>query len=670
MMMFKQSMKTKCDHWIAFPALVCILFSFLPAQGQNDLSVDDYIDIQIYPSTVKDVGGYTEVQEVFGMMTGFRNYRVKAYLKKANIQGIRNIINWIPISEEGYDFPSWAEDRPWAKKANYIVGKLGYKYPSWAKGLGPQFESKEISLEWFDRFIQKDPYQLWDDLLPVYENLYGFFNDTYGPVSVTLGPHPSLFDGRLERDMDAARRHFDAYIKTLKSFTPPGGGSKLKYFQLQNEPNQIRFWAAMFNGNQKKAVASYTRVFNGLYDYLKTKYPDVIFLGTCVGHNGAYRINPYDPGYTWEEGFNQDTSIIDWNTWVKYFIDHVDNPQALAYYNCNSYCIPSIRQLANASMTQNYAELNRGVRPRYVITETSAPIKGSRAKVYQNQFIFHANDIFMMLHHPDKFATRHAYMASLNSPGNHSFFTDQKDRGFTAEAPYWVLRTYKNLRGKNIHYESSNDQIRVFATSPGKQKLVIGLLNPTDEVQPVRLDPGVSPDMLAVITRRKAVYDFELGNATYSEQVLKADRLEALQMEPQSAYAIEIDLYQPVNLSHTLKTKEYYGNKVKVPMEESSKVDIHMPYLPDKEDKVWLRIGIDRRKEAGSYGFTFNGEDYKVDWEDTPETTIESWNYMVGYIEIPIESQLISKHNELVLDAIPDNVLLYSSLFIEGLDVH
>ena len=616
-----------------------IILGIIPSTGQDNLPGDDGAKVQIFPGTIVDKGGYTEVQEVFGIMTGNMDARASIYLVDANIQGIRNIINWLP------------------KKGEY-----GFNFPSWAGGLKPQFDDRQASVEWFDRFIERDPYPLWDKVL----NVELYFDDRYGDVSVTLSPRPALFDGRMERNMEASKKHLEAYIQALKNLIPSEGKSQLKYFQLQNEPNQSRFWAGMFYGNQKKTVASYTRVFNGLYDYLKSKHPDVIFLGTCVGHNGTYKINSSDSDYSWEEEFNQDTSEIDWNTWVKYFIDHVENPEALEYYNPNSYCIPSIRQLANVSMTQNYAENTRGVRPRYVITETSAPIKGSRAKIYQNQFLFHANDIFMMLHHPDKFAARHAFVASDKFPGNYSFFTITEDNEFRVEAPYWVFLTFQNLRGKHVHYESDNENIRVFATASPNDRLVIGLFNPTGKEQTINLDPRIPGNQFSRVIKRKAVYDLDVGNAHYSEDEWNTAFPVSLDLEPESVHVVELSLKQPLEFTKTYKTRTFYGDQAKQPMDKKLKVDISVPGLPQENEKVWLRIGIDQRQESGQYQFKFNGKSHTINWEDTPETTIESWNYMSGYIEIPLETKQIKRKNKLKLEALPDNMLLFTSIVYEG----
>ena len=69
---------------------------------------NNFSKITIYPDTIKDIGGYTEVQEVFGIMTGSRDYRTKKYLRDANIQGIRNSINWLP-GIENHELPTFAK---------------------------------------------------------------------------------------------------------------------------------------------------------------------------------------------------------------------------------------------------------------------------------------------------------------------------------------------------------------------------------------------------------------------------------------------------------------------------------------------------------------------------------------------------------------------------------
>ena len=580
--------------------------------------------VRIYPEALRDMGGQTEVPEVFAMMTGKTDNRFIPYLKAANIQGIRNIVNWIP--------------QP---------GQYGYKNASWYDHT-PRFDTKAASLAWFDDFIQKDPYPLWEDLLDG-NAITSYFDDRYGDVSVSITSHPRLFDPRMERNLPAARKHVDAYITALKSFVPQGAETRLTYYQLTNEPDLTRSWSAMFDHDQQLAVESYTRVFNALYDSVKAKHPDVVMPGTCIGHNGAFRIIP-------KSGSNPEK----WDTWVKYFVDHVRNPDALTFYNAHAYGIPTLRNLAYVSMAQNYAENQRGVRPRFVITETSSAAGESRKEIYRNLFTYHGNDIFMMLNHPDKYAFRCAYVASPG--GKNSLFNEIEGEGFVPEAPYWMFLTYQNLRGRNIHYESKHDDVRVFASAPEKDLLVIGLFNPTSGTQTVNLEPGIDNGQVASITRRKAVFDPSISNATYSEDELEITFPHVKDLEPKSAYAFEIRLNGDMEQTHTVKKREFYGSAVRAKMDDTIRSTIPIPYIPNKNGNARLSIAVNKKPASGSYRFELNGKEYTINWDDTPDKTANCWNTMVGYIEIPLGKGDIKKNNTLVLSPLTDNHLLFTSI--------
>mgnify|MGYP006287996331 CR=1 FL=1 len=593
-----------------------------PPLGFKSEAIEAENLVRIYPETVHDIGGYRKVQELFGIMTGNMDSRAQNYLEDANFQASRNIINYLP--------------QP---------GQKGYKLASWNEG-SPRFETRAASNEWFrNTFIEGDPYDYWDDLL---KWASGYFEDRFGPVSVTLCGNPGIFDPRLEMDLDAAREHVAAYVEILKGLGPADAGSELRFFNITNEPDLKRSYAAYFDHDQQLAVESYTRVFNALYDHMNQVHPDVNFIGTCVGHNGAYVLH-------------SGSQPEKWDTWVKYFVDHVENPRGLEYYEAHAYGIPILRDLAYVSMTQNYAENKRGVRPRFLLTEISNPTGDTRAENYQNQFIFHAMDLFMMLHHPDKYVTRHAFVASPHYKNQHSFFYEVEGT-FTAQAPYWVYRTYQNLRGKNLYYESDHEHVRVFASAPRDDKIVIGLFNPTSGAQTVNIDPGVTGSDISRIVRRKAVFDYSSANANYTSGELSLSFPHSLEMEAGSAYAIEIELTDSMQRTKTVKTREFYGSKAREEMSDTLKVQIPLPYLPEKNGQAYLRIGINKRQDSGQYGFELNGKTFSVNWSDTPDKVTKNWNHMVGYIEVPVDKANLNKNNELILDPLSDNMLLFTSI--------
>lgn len=617
LLVYKMKKIKKMKRFTYFVTCICCLLFAINLNAQ--------ITINLNPNTIREIGGYSEVQEVFGVMVGAMDDRAKPYLRDANITGIRQIYNWIP---------------------NDGTPGLNFRHPYWSTR-SPKFDTEQETMDWFDSFIARDP-SLWDGLLAPAS---GLLDDSFGSVNVTVSGNPSLFDGRLERNPDAAKAHIVAYVQALKNVRAQGAKSTLKTFQLANEPEQGRNWAGQFGSNQQLAIESYTRVYNILYDALQTAHPDVTFVATCVGHEGAFMVTERaaNPG-------------VIWDNWVKHFIDNVLNPKALEYYNAHCYNMPSVRNLAYVSLTQNYAQNTRGVRPRYIITETGAPVNNNIVANFRNQFIFMANDIMMMLHNPDKYAVRHAYVAASRDPETHAIFHSNPG-GVTPQSQYYVLYTWRNLRGKIIDIEQDNKNISVFASLPEENKIVVALFNPENNIQTVSLNSRIPEEKITGIVHRKAIYEDHLINANYSEGTINPMSLQSIALEPHSVHAIEITMNSPLGETNTVRTMEYYGSKTNVSISVPVTLEIPVPELPSDNTKVILRVALERRHSLSAiYNINLNGHTYSFNLEDQPEPIINTWQYNAGLMEIPVNNEHISLVNTIQLPRLGNRVLLYSSL--------
>ncbi len=270
------------------------------------LSLYSQTSIELKPNTINSIEGYSEVQDLFAVMTGKMNSKIKPYLRDAKITGTRNIINWRPSAGN--------DNGP---------GEYGYYFPSWTDVKKPDarcFSTKQESYDWFDNFIKKDPQPIWEDLL---RGLDYMDSDVYGPVNVALSGNPRLFDGRFERDIPNSIKHVNAWIQTIKDGKPAGSEATLKYFQLSNEPEQTANWSGQFS-DKVEGSQSYVRVFNAIYDEVKAAHPDVIIVPNCVGHESAFRLEGISkPG---REDFK-------WDVWVGYHIDNINSLEALEYFN-------------------------------------------------------------------------------------------------------------------------------------------------------------------------------------------------------------------------------------------------------------------------------------------------------------------------------------------------
>ena len=602
-------------------------------------------NIKIHPSTVNKIGGYAEVQELFGVMVTGGNPAVAEYLEEANVTGVRNIIKVVNPGDLDFKFPPWTIDKQENKR----------------------FETKARAEAWFDEFISRDPEPLWSQQLKPVDV---YFDGRFGNANVTICGNPRVFDARMERNLEASKNHVIAYLNAVKQIEQEEGGAAFKYFQLSNEPEQGRNWTGYFDvepmpvinedrdmdslylsKDQRMGSKSYTRVFNYLYDEISTRFPDITFVGNCIGHDGAYRLDA--PGKK---------PHMNWNTWVKYYIDHIRNPEALEYFNVQTYRVPTLRNLAYVSMTQSYAEMKRGVRPRYFISETNAPAGGD--KNYLNQFIFNSSEIMTMLENPDKYSVRQGYIAT---PGDNYNYFYYKNNQLHPRSSYHVLDILKHVRGTNVYYETDNNVIKVFASAPDENRIVLALFNPGGSEQEINIHPGLPAAKIEKIKQRKAVWSQSALNTVISTNLLSIQSPLQMTLEPLSLHAIEINLKDKLALNKVSRSREYYGDTIQASLSAPLSYDIEVRDLPDDNLNAFLRIAFKKKPGPGHYTINLNGNNYNYDLGELPDKKIETWHDMVGFIEIPVNPDHLSSNNQITIGELDGNILLYSSIILTNL---
>jgi len=622
--------------WIIKTSMISLMLliqvSFLVAQ----------VNVTLYPTTVKEIGGYSEVQGLFGVMANPGNPTVNEYLKEANVTGVRSIIKVVRPGDFNFMFPPWTIDKP-------------EKY---------RLETRAQAEAWSDEFFTRDPEPLWTQQL---RSLDAYFDGRFGNVNIAISGNPRVFDARMERNLEASKDHVIAYLNAIKQIEQAEGSDAFKFFQLSNEPEQARSWSGYFDVETLPAIepetakdslylskdleagsASYVRVFNFLYDHVTEEHPDILFIGNCVGHDGAYRLEAPEkkPG-------------LNWDAWVKHYIDQVENPGALAYFNPQTYRIPILRNLAYTSMTQSYAWQTRGVKPRYVITETNGPADGDRN--YYNQLLFNAADIFMMLENPDKYDSRYGFIASV---GNSYNFFNNKNGEIIPQTSYWVLERLKNLRGTNVDLHYDNTVVKVFASAPSGDRIVLGLFNPSVEKVNVKIHTGIDEELIKNITYRESAWSDELINSRQSEAIIEPRPLINLELQPVSINAIEIDLKETMEMKYVAKTHEHYASKSKTDMQLPVNTNIKLAVVPKSEDNAYLRVALHNKPQGGMIQIKLNGNTYQYDTRMLPDKKIETWHEMVGFIEIPVKTEHLKESNSLTIQEMPGNIMLYASIII------
>lgn len=627
----------------------------------RDAAAQNGVSVTVQPAVGRDIGGYREVQRIFGLMWGGnipRNVDQAAlwqYVRALSINAGRMIENgWI----SRFPAPQWY--KPWGPPP---PGREDERYAAWHDS-SPRFEAWEESFRWWDAWMARtDPVAFWRENLLKRRTGSQYTDGSAGSgYELTICANgQSLFDGRSDRNRPAAARHFVAMAAAFQAMLTHD--IRLRFFQISNEPND-QCYLGQFRQPQRRdgqidtaaAVDAYTRVFNEAFRTMNRELPGVTVVGS-------------DPGWMapfYYDGNGNGGNQSNWQMWAKRFIDGIEDPRAIEYYNYHAYSVAPSTHLAYLGLTRNHAWLKHGRKPRSVITETShfisRPFEDAAPK-RREQFLHTLEDLFMQLERPDIFGTRHQYYGY--GPGDDGLCTIEftKDGQIVPQVNYWALWAMNNTRGTMLAVADSSEAVRSFACANPPGTIVVSLFNPSDQALRATVDSGWKGRVRAV-RAQYAAFNQAIANCDHGTVDLKAAPVVTLELKPQSVSNVAFDVGGLKATGKTVAFREFFGDRTELNLDSVQTLSIPVTERRAAQAAV-LRLALEHLPDSGTARVALNGNVGAFNWQDAPRSLVKYAKWLpreAAWIGIPVNPKLVGKSNTLVLEPMKGQRLLYAAM--------
>ena len=198
--------------------------------------------------------------------------------------------------------------------------------------------------------------------------------------------------------------------------------------------------------------------------------------------------------------------------------------------------------------------------------------------------------------------------------------------------------------------------------STSARRFTVALLNPAIDAQQASIDLGVPAAQVRSIVHRSANYRRRQNDAPLHTENLAASGTLSIEVPATSVHAFEVELKTPLPSRSVVRTRDYYGDTVREPMDKPVTVGIAAE-KPAAGATAVLRFATDTRLSEGTYRFTFNGREHEVYWADTPQRMV-GWVRQPGFFEVPIPTARIVENNVLKLESLNGNTLLSASIVV------
>lgn len=603
-------------------------------------------EIIVFPAVVENRNGFEDIQEMFGVMfSSGDSPEVRSALQDVNVNHYRNILK--------HGSPPRGALPPWL---TYKAARGHRRYNPWdlEKDF---FRTAEEAKAWFAEWVEQDPVAFWNNAL---QNAP--FHD-YG-ASMTMSVSPWAFDGRFAWHLDRVGLHFSAYAHALYSKLPPDRKHIFRFLQFVNEPTQIQF-GSVGNGDDNlfrtldEKVTAYLAIFNEAYKAIKSEYSDLRVIGPCIQ---SYGIHDLVPGGRTDEDTRR-AAFGYWDDWAKRFVEGVEDPEALSYFNYQAYSSSAYLSLAHIAMLQAYSQNLRSIRPRAVITETGT-IAGREDKI--NTTNTAAMEMFVMSNYPDKFAVRTQYTAVGGAPGLINLQNREKN------PIYWIYWAMQNARGKRLYSINEHPDILSLATSPTAGKTTVCLFNPKDSPKEFTFSLNLDEDdVIHRVHLRRVSYNAKF-QAEQHEGDIQPARQYTVQMPPHSVYTYEFE----TNISPAMKVSvhTHYGRDTNMDVNGTvASTVIEVPYLPGENDRVDLQFALytppfEQLQQTGLITVRFNGEEYSIPRQDLPKHNMQLPSHKGdrAFVTIPVPGDKVRLMNTVDYPREENVRLMYTSLVYTG----
>ena len=638
----------------------------LPDPRAPELDTGQRLSVTVKPLLGRDIGGYSEVQPVFGLMWGGN---VPSNVDRSEIM---ELIKGLQINAARLIDNGWVTRFPWEKFGTSPAppaGRSGEKHAAWHSH-PLRFDSWRASFEWWDRWIaETDPVAYWGGSGRGWglSRARGYADGSAGTdYELTWCANgQALLDGRCDRNKSACAMHFlaiaDEFRKVLTS------GIRLRFLQLSNEPNDARSYLGQFRNPEQRegaidpgaGVDAYTRVFNTTHRLIKHELPGIRVIGSSPGWMAPF----------YYEGPGNAGNQSNWQMWAKRFIDGIQDPDAADYFNYHAYSVAPSTHMAYLGLTRNHSWLKHKRKPRAVITEASHfafEIDTHPADKRRDQFLHTLQDLFMQLERPDVFDTRHQFFGygGLGEPnGALHLITWRPDGTIVPQANYWALWALKETRGRMLVVADNSRSVRSFATLHPNGSIVVSLFNPNDHAIDATVDSGWRGGVRSV-KGRYATFVESKANCDHGNDDLPAGSTVSLSLKPHSVVGLVFEPIGKVAPRRAVRWREFFGDRTELVLDQPQRLAIAVRN-PDQPVGAVLRLAFQELLSTGTAHLALNGESLSFSWDEAPRSlvTYDGWlPEETSWVGIPIDPDLVRRNNTLVLEPVSGQRLFYAAL--------
>lgn len=586
----------------------------LPAKALPGMREPIPAAIRVHPTVVQSVGGYDQVQALFGgNVNGSTGDKATALLSDLNLNTSRihmfEDVYGAPPEKQAPVTPSWsAQFGIWMGRKPLAPEEVG---PAWDKWFAQDFS------------LFLEPAMQRGLSSPAGQDSQLRWAKAWGNTAGAVYLPTHRIDGNALRNLDGACRYYDQFLNAVAKHAP---WMESRFIQLTNEPD-YGWWTGSFK-DLPAAVAGWTELYNAVDTHLQKTHPGTRLLGPCLGS---------DAFFSWGA----------WQTWTVPVLRGA--ARDLEYFNYHNYSMAAWSHLAWVEMLQAQAEALGRRRPRAVITEMN---DGADCSAAGHKFEWWSEQFFMAFENPDKihlwsyFLVAERFGRGGGEWGNLVSFKGDAYVPTDTYRLFWVLR---QTRGSTRYVEPSGvANLKVLACAPRDDRLVVSLLNDTGRPVRLMLRSGLPRDAkIQQLVRCWACR--QAGIVWHGEDKLDpAPEVEAV-LTPGAVESFVWTLSEPaLKAGARVESREFFSKEVGRKFSQTVEAPIDVPRLPQQDEAVSLRFAVSSDDLLTARGLTLavNGHEQPVSWSDAPREQ-QRGDRCTWWMELPVPRDRIEKTNRI-----------------------
>jgi len=565
--------------------------------------------VQVYPEVVRAVGGYDQVQALFGgNVNGESLGKADDLFRELNLNTCRlhmwpDIFGAVGSNRSPVSLSFATQFGVWGDRKPLPADQIG---PAWDRWFRQDFSA-------FVDPILSNGVRRATDLMEYQLTLQKNWHETNNIVFFAS----NRFDSNAVRHPDDTARYFDDYLNAVAKYAP---WVHTTFAQLSNEPNYG--WFTDSFAKDEDPVAGWISLFNAVDGHLRQTHPDQRLLGPCLASCAFF-------------------SWGGWQTWTVPVLKGVTRD--MEDFNYHNYSTAAQSHLAWVEMLQAQAEALGRKPPRAVVTEMNDEADCNKAG---RKFEWWSEQFFTGLNHPDKFHLWSYFLLASRGGGAGNVISMVNDVAATTDA-YWLFWVLRQTRGTMRAVEPvSVPDLYAFACTPQDDRLVISLFNNTGAPAKLTVRSGLPAGAKIQGLQRWSAHR-QADLVWHTDETLDPRADVETELPPGAVQSLVWTLAAPApKAAGRVEETEFFAPKVNATFRSSLATMIAVPRLPREDETVALRFAVasDDLLAARGLAVVCNGATQTVAWTEAPREE-ERGPRSLWWMELPLPRAQITRQN-------------------------